>query len=811
MITQLKTIHLTLVFFLLSIYSVSGQSDYKQPPKSIQELALAANDNVVQFSASGDMIVILERSDMMGIEQLSEPRIGLAGYRVTPENNSIFNKRTYVGIKVKNLKTNKEITLKNLPKNLRISDIEWSPNEQYIAFQQISRNGVELWVVDVNNGDSKKITNSMVSDISGKSYQWAADSKSILAQFVPADRKYPVAPTVPNGPITQQSLGRKSPARTFQNLLSNAHDEDLFDYYAKAQLKIVDLNGKETNIGKPAIYRAFDYSPDNQYILIRRVVKPYSYTSPAGSFNSITEIITKRGEPVDRKFPNGKYARNRPTGQDATVNGPRSYAWRTDQPATLYWVTANDGGDPSKQASIRDILYTLSAPFTGEAEKIYECKYRFTGIIWGKSDLALLSQRWRANRIASRVIINPDKKTAIEEDEGNDEQINAVGGTYILAANKFGREVLLIDSTKNASFLYTIGRKYTSDDIIPYLLKWNITNKKKDTIFKSKAPYYELPINYYSKNNTIVFRKESVEETPNYFALNVDNKRVSALTNFPNPYPSLNGVEKQVLHYQRNDGIKLSATLYLPKGYKKANGPLPMLMWAYPREFKTTSAASRVTTSPYLYTRISPLSPVYWVTRGYAVLDKADMPVVGVGKAEPNDTYLPQIIENAKAAIKTVSDMGVVDTGRIAVGGHSYGAFMTANLLAHTNLFAAGIASSGAYNRTLTPFTFQGERRNYWEAQDTYNKMSAFNYADQIKSPLLILHGQADENSGTFPMQSERLFAALQGLGGYSKLVLFPHEEHTYRAKESILHRLYEIDLWLEKYVKNKDGATTAQ
>lgn len=287
----------------------------------------------------------------------------------------------------------------------------------------------------------------------------------------------------------------------------------------------------------------------------------------------------------------------------------------------------------------------------------------------------------------------------------------------------------------------------------------------------------------------------------------MSSKKTRQLTAFQDPYPTLKGVTKEQLRYKRSDSIDLSATLYLPAGYKKEDGPLPLLMWAYPREFKTVTAASKLTESPYRYTRISPLSPIYWVTRGYAVLDKADMPILGVGKVEPNDTFIAQIIDNAKTAINYLAEKGIADPERVAVGGHSYGAFMTTNLLAHSNLFAAGIASSGAYNRSLTPYGFQGERRSYWEAMDTYNQMSPFNYAPAIKTPILLMHGQADENSGTFPIQSERLYAALQGQGATAKLVMFPNEEHTYRAKESILHRLYEIDLWLEKYVKNKGKA----
>lgn len=225
-------------------------------------------------------------------------------------------------------------------------------------------------------------------------------------------------------------------------------------------------------------------------------------------------------------------------------------------------------------------------------------------------------------------------------------------------------------------------------------------------------------------------------------------------------------------------------------------------MWAYPAEFKSADAAGQVKDSPYKFNRISYWGPQAFLTMGYTVLDNFSVPIVGEGDKEPNDTYIPQLVASAEAAVDEVVRRGVADRNRIAVGGHSYGAFMTANLLTHTRLFKAGIARSGAYNRTLTPFGFQAEERNYWQAPDVYNAMAPFNYADHIKDALLMIHGEQDNNSGTFPIQSERMYAAVKGLGGTARLVLLPNEAHAYRARESIMQMLAEMNNWLETYVK---------
>jgi len=298
---------------------------------------------------------------------------------------------------------------------------------------------------------------------------------------------------------------------------------------------------------------------------------------------------------------------------------------------------------------------------------------------------------------------------------------------------------------------------------------------------------------------------ESKKEYPNYYIRDIKKNVLKQITFNENPFRILDDVYKEVIRYKRTDGVELSATLYLPVGYKiESREKLPMIMWAYPTEFKDKNSAGQVTVSNNEFTFLNYGSPLYWLTKGYAVLDDASFPVIGEGKTEPNDTYITQLVANAKAAIDAIDSLGFIDRDRVAVGGHSYGAFMTANLLTHSNLFAAGIARSGAYNRTLTPFGFQSEERNYWEAPDVYNAMSPFQNAEKMKTPLLLIHGEEDNNSGTFPMQSERYFNALKGLGANARLVILPKESHGYAARESIMHMLWEQDQWLEKYVKNR-------
>lgn len=787
--------------------SVNAQESlkYQLPPQSIVDLVDAPSNPVIEFNKSGNMMLVLQAPGYASMEQVAQPVIGVAGLKVNPGNNSTESEVSgvYESILIKDVKTGKESKLDGLPQKYRITNISWSPDGNYFAFSNNDLKGVELWVADIKTLKATKLSNELLNDAVGVTLQWNPDGKHILAQFVNAARgEKPVENIVPTGPVIQENLGVVTPSRTYQYLLENAYDEQLMDYYLTSQLKSVDLSGNAVNVGSPQIYTRVSYSPNGKYLMIQTVQKPYSYLVPINYFPLNTDILDASGKLVKELY-RAPLADKLPTGFDVVATGPRAYEWRSDAPETVVWAEAQDEGNPKNATPFHDALFALKAPFTQQPQKLFSMATRYGGVEWGNASYAVVKERWRKDRTSKMTVINPESGKIVKAlPSTSSENAYIDPGRFVHSKAMNGKDMLVFDKG-NQPVVFTIGTGASPQGDRPFVMKWNLITNKQDTLFKSKAPYYEEPV-YFDKSGTLYISRESAELPANIYAITTKNKSEQKVTDFADPYPSLKGVQKTLISYPRKDGIKLSATLYLPKDYKKSDGPLPVLIWAYPREFKSLSAAGEVKGSPYRYTRLAFRSPVYWVTRGYAILDNADMPIVGEGKNEPNDTFLEQIEDNAVSLIDYVANMGVADRNRIAVGGHSYGAFMTANLLAHTKLFAAGIARSGAYNRTLTPFGFQGEERTFWQAPDVYNRMSPFNFADKIKTPLLITHGIDDDNSGTFPVQSERLYSAIKGHGGTVRLVMLPKEFHGYRSRESVMHTFWEQDAWLEKYVKNK-------
>ncbi len=799
----MKKLYLTL--FLLGGLTFTGftqsSSTYQLPPKSIADLVDAPSSPTVRFNKDGSLMLLLQAPGFASIEQVAQPVIGIAGIKVNPVNNSTEgeNAALYNSLTLKDVKSGKELKLTGLPENPRLTNISWSPEGDYFAFTNNTLQGVELWLADIKNLKASKLSDSYLNDAFGRTLQWHPGGKHILAQFVDAARgNKPLQNIVPTGPVIQENLGVITPSRTYQNLLQNAYDEQLMAYYLTSQLQQVSVGGQVEKIGKPAIYRSASYSPDGNFLMVQTVQKPYSYLVPIYYFPYTTSILDNKGSLVKQLY-SAPLADKLPTGFDAILTGPRNYEWRSDVPATIVWAEAQDKGDPALKTEVRDAVFTLNAPFTGSAQKLFSMPLRYRGITWGNKDYAIVTENWRKDRRTIMTLINPETGKVVKQIANrSSEDTYSDPGDFV-----YGKGKTLLFEKGDGAVVFTQGDGASPEGDRPFIMKWNLLTNKKDTLFKSKAPFYEEPV-FFNNTGMVYISRESTTAAPNIFAVNLKSKKAQALTNFADPYPGLKGVQKTLLSYPRKDGIKLTATLYVPKDFKKGDAPLPVLIWAYPREFKTLAAAGQVKGSPYRFTRLAFRSPVFWVTRGYAVLDQADMPIVGEGKEEPNDTFLKQIEDNATALIDHVVDMGVADRNRIAVGGHSYGAFMTANLLAHTKLFAAGIARSGAYNRTLTPFGFQAEARTYWEAMDVYHKMSPFNYANKIKTPLLLTHGIDDDNSGTFPIQSERLYSAIKGHGGTVRLVMLPKEFHGYRSRESVMHTFWEQDSWLEKYVKNK-------
>ncbi len=795
---------------LLSLPGIASAQDnvtYQQPPKAIADLVNAPTTPRLNVDGKGQWMLLLETPDLPSVAELAEPELRIGGIRINPRTNGPSRESGYTDVKLRKVSGGNEIAIKGLPASLRMGNVRWSPDDTKVAFTQTTENSIELWVIDIATATASKVTQQPLNAAFGGSpYEWVSDSKTLICQVIPAGRgEAPKEDLTPKGPVLQENLGKKAPSRTYQDLLKNAYDESLFDYYATAQLLKVTLGGAEQAIGKPAIIQAASPSPDGRLLLTKSVQKPYSYLVPAYRFPTKVEVLDMQGQLV-KEIANLPLAENIPQGFNAVQTGPRGHNWRADAPSTLYWVEAQDGGDPKKEAAIRDHVYTLDAPFTAKPALLAATKLRYSGIRWGNSQTALLSESWWANRKSIVSIINPASRTQpVVLQERSYEDSYSDPGSPVMKKNQWGEYVLAL---VNGNSVYMLGKGASDEGDRPFIDVLNLKTRKTQRLWRSQAPYYEQPVTILDLQKGLVLTsRESQEENPNYFIRNLKNGKLSQVTSFPHPYPQLKGVTKETITYKRNDGVELTADLYLPAGYKKEQGPLPAFLWAYPREYKSAAAAGQRSGSPHQFTRIYSTSPVLMVTQGYAVLDNASVPIVGEGDKEPNDTFIEQLIASAKAAIDEGARLGVVDPNRVAVGGHSYGAFMTANLLAHSNLFKAGVARSGAYNRTFTPFGFQSEERTYWEAPELYNRMSPFMNANKIKTPILLIHGEADNNPGTFPIQSERLYNALKGHGATTRLVILPHESHGYRGKENVMHMLWETSQWLDKYVKNAGPA----
>lgn len=780
----------------VSLYA-QQEITYKLPPESIVDLVDAPQIPVQEFSKDGRWMLILTPPGFQTVEQIAQPVLGVATVRINPITNTTVseNTGTFKSVVVKDLKTNKDFSIAGLPSDLHLSDINWSSKDGVFGFLNKTLKDTELWVVDLNTLSARKIL-SKVNDTFGKTLQWKKDGETLLVQQVNASRgDVPQKSVVPTGPIVQENLGGVTPSRTYQHLLANAHDEALMEYYLTSQLVEVNIDGSVKELGLKGIFRSVQYSPNGEYLLVQKVQRPYSYLVPIHSFPVEISVYSVSGTRISNvhTLP---LADNLPASFDAVIEGPRNFSWRKDQGATLMYTVAADKGNPNAKADIRDELFALNAPFKlSDAQKVYSANYRVRDIHWG-ANFAIVDEVWRKDRNTKLTLVDINLGRTIKViSNRKSEDTYTDPGNFIL-----DRSGLLLTDIKGAVFTKGSGASLEGDR--PFVMKWNLENNKQDTLYKSKRNYFEEPI-FFNNTGAVYVSRESAKESPNVLAINLKNKKETQITQHADPYPSIANVQKSLISYKRKDGLTLSAQLYVPADFKNGDKPLPVLIWAYPREFKTKEAAGQVKGSEHRYPRLAFRSPVYWVTRGYAVLDQADMPIVGEGSSEPNDTFVQQITDNASALIDYIVDMGVADRKRIGIGGHSYGAFMTANLLAHTDLIAAGIARSGAYNRTLTPFGFQGESRTYWQAKETYDAMSPFNYAPKIKKPLLLTHGMDDENSGTFPIQSERLYAAIKGHGGIVRLVLLPKEFHGYRSREGVLHTFWEQDQWLEKYVKN--------
>lgn len=777
---------------------LTAQADYRTPPAPIAGILSQPPLPFASTSPDRRLLLLQERATMPPITELAAPMLRLAGMRINPATNGPAGSgATLTGYRLRSLADGREVTVRTPEGSL--GSARWSPDGRWLAFTSTRDDQVEQWVASTESGQARRVASAVNQAAGG--CQWMPDSRRLLCLIVPADRGAPpVQPRAPTGPTVQESRGREAPVRTYQDLLQNAHDEALFAHYMTAQPAFVDVaSGRATAVGSPAIYRDVSPSPDGRYLLVQRIGTPWSYLVPVWAFPLTIEVWNDRGETV-RHIADLPLADAIPIG--GVRAGPRSLQWRPLRPATLVWVEALDEGDPRTEVEHRDRILNLDAPFAGDPAELGRTGERFAGILWGERDVALLSDFDRRERWQRTWVIQPDRPHAEPRllwDRSTEDAYNDPGRPE-LRLTETGDRVLLQDG----DWIYLTGAGASPEGDRPFLDRLNLATFETERIWRSDADAYETVVSVLDHAaSRILTRHESAVRPPNYFVLDLASGERSAITDFDDPAPQLRGIHRQLVVYERADGVPLNGTLYLPADYRDGDR-LPVVLWAYPREFVSADAAGQVRASDNRFTTISGPSHLFFLTQGYAVFDGPSMPIIGGDTA--NDTYVEQLVASAQAAVDKLVDMGVADRHRIGIGGHSYGAFMTANLLAHSDLFSAGIARSGAYNRTLTPFGFQNERRTFWEAPDVYSAMSPFMHAHRINQPILLIHGEVDNNSGTFPIQSERLFHAINGLGGTARLVMLPHESHGYRAHESVLHALAEMIEWFDLHVKGADA-----
>jgi dipeptidyl aminopeptidase/acylaminoacyl peptidase len=798
-----------LSFFCL--WALLAETGYQKPPQPISKLLDAPATPQLSVSPVGDRAMLLEPSRYPSIAELSQPMLRLAGLRINPSSNGPFSSLRWIGLTLLDLKTKKQIKVV-LPAGVKASSVTWSADGKQFAFAGDAGSGLDLFVGDASTGKVRPIKGFKLNATTGSPLEWLPDQKHLLIRKIPASRgTAPSAPTVPAGPTVQESYGRQAPTWTYQDMLKNSHDEALFDFYCTSQLALVQADsGKVTDFGAPAIFTETTFSPSGEFMLAETVKRPYSYVLPLTRFGSETAVWDRAGKTVYKVAEKGLQDQ---IPLDGVELGPRNVQWRPTESAALIWVEALDGGDPQKAAPLRDKIVVSRAPFQSTVD-LNKTEQRLVSIRYGEQGgLAMVTEYDRNRRWTKTTLRNfndPGQPDTVFVDRSVNDRYKDVGQPLTKTLpNGFN----VVD--QQGDWVWLSGLGATPEGDRPFLRQYNLKTRETKEVFRSGTDHFEFVVDAVdTAQGTFVTRYESPTQAPNFFLRTADGGQTQ-LTNFVDPQPELRGITRKLIKYKRADGVDLSFTLYLPPNYKEGTR-LPTFLWAYPLEFDDPSTAGQVTGSPNRFTVMGGSSHLFLLTQGYAVLDNATMPVVG-SLEKMNDTYVEQITMSAKAAIDKAAELGVTDPNRVGVGGHSYGAFMTANLLAHTDLFRAGIARSGAYNRTLTPFGFQSERRTFWQARDTYLKVSPFNYADKIKEPILLIHGEADNNTGTFPIQSERMYQAIRGNAGYVRYVTLPHESHGYAARESIEHTLSEMVNWMDKYVKtaaprvSESGPSAAQ
>jgi dipeptidyl aminopeptidase/acylaminoacyl peptidase len=781
---------------------------YLEPDADIVAIIDAPPTPAAALSPDERWLLLVHYESHPPIELLARPFVRLAGVRVDPVRRSRQRTLRLVGLSLVDVATGEERAVA-LPAGANVSVAHWSPDSRRFVFTVDGDDRVQVWVGDVATAAAREVPGLVVTDVLTGGHQggagpvrWSRDSRSLLALAVPADRVgSPPPPVMPPEPKVEETAGKRTEMATFQDLLASSADADHFEDVATAQLVRVDVDSLGvTPLGRPGLIVSFEESVDGSWVLVESVERPFSFRVPYGYFTRRGEVWSASTGEVASVVGPMPVADEVP--RQGVPVGPRHLGWAESLPASLLWVEALDGGDPTNKVEHRDLVRRADAPTFAPVE-VLRTPQRCLGWYELEAPGEVLvvehdrDRRWRTTSLAALTGDGAGMGRVLFDRSMHD----AYGdpGTPVFRRHADGRTT--VQSDDGGATMYLRGQGATPEGNRPFVDRYDLVTGETVRLHASPAGALEPVTAVLDGGRSVLVRRESPTEPPNFVLVDVATGERRALTAFPDPHPQLTGMKKSIRSHSRSDGVPLSGVLHLPPGHDvERDGRLPLLVWAYPMDYGDQSTAGQVRGSDLGFTRLSSTAPIWFVLRGFAVLADATMPIIGDPETM-NDTYIEQVTDAARSHIDALDADGIIDRERVVVAGHSYGGFMTANLLAHTDLFAAGIARSGAYNRTLTPFGFQTERRSFWEAPAVYDSVSPFRYADQITAPLLLIHGMADNNSGTFTVQSERLFQALQGVGGTARLVLLPHEAHGYVARESVLHVLAEQFAWVDRWL----------
>ncbi len=787
---------LALLASMLFCVAADGGDGYRLPPQAIIDVVEAAPAPTTSVSPDHEWLLLVERDALPSIEDLSRPMLRLAGRRIDPAANGMFQTGYSRALRLRPL-ADPTAEPRSIAEG-KLGGVTWSHDSERFFFTRVTDAGTELWGATV---DSSETPRRLVTGLNTvfQTPRWLRDGTSIICAVIPEGRgPVPAPPVAPSGPNIQETSGETSPLRTFQDLLTNAYDEQLFEYYGRGQLTVVDWSGKTRPLGEPGMIIGSETSPDGMHYLVTSLDRPWTTTHAFWQFPHRYAVWSGSGK-LERTIALVPLAKDIPIG--GVELGPRNLAWHPMRPATLLWVYALDDGDPKKEVPHRDAWVALPAPFEAEPTELWRTEHRARGIEHFRSPTHFVfsdydrDRRWTRSTVVD--VAHPETAKVIEDRSVRDRYADP--GRLVLEPRPGGIKVIL----QRGDWVFRRGQGASKDGVFPFLSQQNVRTGETRTMWRSGDGVYEPVIDVWEAGGDIHFltRHESPTSPPN-LRWNSLTGEPRAITHFPDPTPQIRGVKKELIQYERADGVPLSATLYLPADHRDGER-LPLLIWAYPVEYNDPTTAGQVGVSRHRFTRIGGSSHLHLLSQGYAILDGATIPIIGEPETM-NDTFIEQLVAATQSAIDVAVERGVADRNRVAIGGHSYGAFMTANLLAHSDIVHAGIARSGAYNRTLTPFGFQSERRTLWEAPQIYFGISPFMHAHTIDEPILLIHGELDNNSGTYPIQSKRLFSAIQGNGGTARLVMLPYESHGYRARESVLHCLAEMVDWLDTHVKER-------